>query len=477
MKLDWNRKYTTIAVYVVITSLVIMLMCTVFVNFDGVSEFFSTLNGILMPVYIGFGVAYIANPIMKMSEKHIFRFKVTSSRRFDLKRGLSITLALIVLLIILTILFLLIIPQVILSVTDLISKMSGYIDRTVAWLDDFLPDSIFDRTNLTLENFFNSLVGYFTNSEIGAELNDISKQLDLISNNLDTLISNSFTILKDYVPVVFDAFAGVANGVLNVVLGIFFAIYTLSSKEKLIAQTKKVIRAFSSERAYNSILEFGNFTNKTFGSYLIGKVLDSFVVGVVMFIACALLKIPYAPLLSVLIAITNIIPIIGPFIGAIPGILIIFIVDPSKVLPFIILNVVIQQIDGNIIVPKILGETTGLSSLWVLFSITVLGGLWGLTGMFISVPIFAILYMLFKLYVEKRLGQRELPVETVEYYTDREIREFLDSDDNKQSFAAKMRSTTVNMSTKSPIGKLLDKLKTKAAKKQQPDGEDNSTDK
>lgn len=438
-----------------------MLLCTMFINFDGVSSFFSALNGILMPVYIGLALAYIANPIMKMAEKHIFRFKVTSSRRFYLKRGLSITLALIILLIILTILFLLIIPQVILSITDLVSKMSGYIERTVAWLDEFLPDSIFDRANLTLENFFNSIVSYFTDSSIGAELSDISAQLDLISDNLDTLITNSFTILKDYVPVVFDAFAGVASGVLNVILGIFFAIYILSSKEKLIAQVKKIIRAFSGERSYNSILEFGNFTNKTFGSYLMGKVLDSFVVGIVMFVVCAIFKIPYAPLVSVLVAITNIIPIIGPFIGAIPGVLIIFIVDPSKVLPFIIINVIIQQVDGNIIVPKILGETTGLSSLWVLFSITVLGGLWGLTGMFISVPIFAILYMLLKLFVEKRLREKELPVETVEYYTDREIREFPDHDDNKQSFAARLKDSTIDLSNKSPLGKLFDKLKKK----------------
>ncbi len=469
MKIDWNRKYTTIAIYAVVTAFAIMLLFTLFVNFDGVSSFFSALNGIMMPFYIGLAVAYIANPIMKMAEKHIFRFKVTSNRRFNLKRGLSITLALIVLLIILTILVLLIIPQVILSLTDLASKMSGYIDSTVAWLDEFLPDTIFDSANLTLENFFNSLVNYFTNSSIGAELSDISAQLDLISDNLDTLIANSFTIIKDYVPVVFDAFAGMANGVFNVILGIFFAIYTLSSKEKLIAQVKKVIRAFSTEQLYNSILEFGNFTNKTFGSYLIGKILDSFVVGIIMFIACAIARIPYAPLVSVLVAITNIIPIIGPFIGAIPGVLIIFIVDPSKVLIFIIINILLQQIDGNIIVPKILGETTGLSSLWVLFSITVMGGLWGLTGMFISVPIFAVLYMLFKLYIEKRLRQKELPTETFEYYTDRENRAFQNHDDYNHSFAAHIKASADSLAKQSPIGKFSEKLKKKKQDKNNKD--------
>ena len=165
-----------------------------------------------------------------------------------------------------------------------------------------------------------------------------------------------------------------------------------------------------------------------------------------------------------LIAITNIIPVIGPFIGAIPGVLIIFIVDPSKVLWFILINIVIQQIDGNIIVPKILGETTGLSSLWVLFSITVMGGLWGLFGMFISVPIFAILYMLMKLYVEKRLQSKELPTATEDYYTEHEIRKFVEHDDNKHTFAARIKNTTDNLASNTLGGKLRGKIKKKPQK-------------
>ena len=478
MKIEWNRKYTTVAVYVILSAIAIMLLCALFLNFDGVKSFIGTVNAIMSPFYIGLAVAYIANPIMKMAERHIFRFKVTSTKRFNLKRGLSIFIALIVLLIALTILFLLIIPQVILSVTDLVSKMSGYIADTVKWLDDFLPDTIFNPSDLTLENFYNTIIGYFTNSEIGAELSDISAQLDLISNNLDALIENSFTILKDYVPVVIDAFAGVANGVLNLVLGVFFAIYTLSSKERLIAQVKKTIRAFTEERTYNSILEFGNFTNKTFGAYLLGKVLDSLIVGIVIFIAFAIFKIPYAPLLSVLIAITNIIPVIGPFIGAVPGVLIIFIVDPSKVIVFVIINILIQQIDGNIIVPKILGETTGLSSLWVLFSITVMGGLWGIFGMFVSVPIFAILYMLFKLLVEKRLRAKELATDTLDYYTEKEIREFPDHDDNKHSFAALIKRTSEDLAKQTLSSKIKGKINNKKSKNhpQNSDSSDDSSD-
>lgn len=416
-----------------------MLLCALFLNFNGVKAFFDLVNQILAPFYIGLVLAYIANPIMKMSEKHIFRFKVTSARKFNLKRGLSIAMAFLILLISLTIIFLLVIPQVILSCTDLASKFGGYVETTVAWLDEFLPDSIFNGANLTIENFYNTVLGFFSDSDLGAELTDISAQLDLITNNIDTVVSNTVTILQNCLPIIFDAFAGVATGFFNVILGVFFAIYTLSSKEKLIAQLKKFIRAFTSEKMYQSTLDFGHFTNNTMGSYLLGKVLDSLVVGIVMFIICAIFDIPYAPLLSVIIAITNVIPVIGPFIGAAPGVLIIFIVDPAKVLPFIIINVVVQQIDGNIIVPKILGETTGLSSLWVLFSITLFGGLWGLTGMFISVPIFAIIYMLAKKLIEKRLESKELCSDTEEYYTDKDVSVFLDAEDDNVSITAKFK--------------------------------------
>ena len=474
MHIEWNRKYTTIAVYVILTTLVLFLIALAVINADSVRSYMDTFHYIMSPVYIGFAVAYIANPIMKMSEKRIFRFKVNTEQRFHLRRGLSIALALIVLAIILTILVLLIIPQVYLSLSDLISKLGGYIKDTVAWLDSYLPDSIFNAADLTFENITNKIYQYFADSEIGDELSDLSAQLSVLSDNLDVLISNSFNILKDYVPMVVGAITGAANGVLNIVLGIFFAIYMLSSKEQLIAQAKKLIRAFTSEKSYNFVLELANFSNKTFGGYLVGKILDSLIVGIVFFVACAIFKIPYAILVSSLIAITNVIPVIGPFIGAIPGVLIIFIVDPSKVIWFLIINVVIQQVDGNIIVPKVLGETTGLSSLWVLFSITVMGGLWGLFGMFISVPIFAILYMLLKVLVEKRLQARELPVETEDYFSEAEIRSFPDHEENQHTFAARIKRETADItppSFKDKIKEMWDRKKKSAPESENSDTE------
>lgn len=185
----------------------------------------------------------------------------------------------------------------------------------------------------------------------------------------------------------------------------------------------------TSERLYNSTLELANFTDKTFGGYITGKLLDSLIIGIIMFIVCAICKMPYTPLVSVLVGVTNVIPIVGPFIGAIPGTFIIFIVDPVKAFWFIVINVVVQQLDGNVIGPKILGQTTGLSALWVMMSITIMGGLWGLFGMLISVPIFAVLYTLVKLFVEKRLAGKGAPTETVEYYAAIEDRTLSESDD------------------------------------------------
>jgi len=465
-----------VAIYAVITAVVIMLIGAMFLNLATVKRFLSTLNSILSPVYIGFAIAYLANPIMKLSEKYIFKYEVKSERGFKTKRTLSITVAILVLLLCVTVIFLLIIPQVVMSLSDLAAKLTSYIEATIVWLDDFLPDSVFSRNDLTLNNLLDTLNTFLRS-------HDIKSIFSTQSGGTSSIISSSISAIKDYVPIIIDYAIGLANGLFNVILGIFFAIYMLSTKEKLKAQLKKTLRALTEEKTYHAIIELGRFSNKTFAGYLIGKVLDSLAMGVVAFIVLTIFNIPYAILLSTLIAITNIIPVIGPFIGAIPGVLIIFIVDPSKVLVFIIINIILQQIEGNIIVPKLLGETTGLDSLWVLFSITVMGGIWGIFGMFICVPIFAILYMLLKLIIEKKLSSKELPMETAEYYSENEMIKFIEHEDNKFSFAARVKKTGDVIHANSlgeRFKKLIVKRKAKKAEtKAQPKNDDitvNSTD-
>ncbi len=457
MKIDWNQKYTTVAVYVFLTALAIILLLFSFLNLDGIQSFLTSLNNILAPVYIGLALAYIANPIMKMCEKRIFRFKANNKRKLNLKRGLSILLTYMILLIILTVIFLLIIPQAILSLTDLASKMEGYIADTVAWLDKFLAESTFIGEEINnVQDILGKFIEFF--------------DLESLTSELQKLISGSFEMLKNYVPQLISAISGIAGMFFDIVLGIFFSIYFLASKEKLIAQFKKVFRAFSSSKIYSSTLELCRFTDKTFGNYLVGKIIDSLIVGVLCYIACAACRIPYAILVSMLVAVTNVIPVIGPFIGAVPGVFIIFIVDPMKAFWFIVINIVLQQVDGNIIVPKLLGETTGLSSLWVLFSITVMGGLWGLFGMFISVPIFAVFYALIKLFIEKRLQKRELPVETVNYYDEGSEQALASEEgDSPHSFASNMKNLTSELTHNHLGAKIKRKIKQKSDSKSDED--------
>ncbi|MCI8388328.1 MAG: AI-2E family transporter, partial [Clostridiales bacterium] len=384
-------------------------------------------------VFLGVILAYLFNPILRMCEKHIFRFKAATKSKKNLKRGLSLILTYIIILIILTIFILLIIPQLYLSFTDLASKMNGYIDSTLKWLDDF-----FSKTN-----FF------------GVEINSLNDALDrlfeLFDINIDNfgtklteLITNSSNLIKDFAPIVFSYFSGIANGFLNTIIGVIFSLYFLSSKEKLTAQCKKLLRSVTSQKAYNSVLELANFSDKTFGGFITGKILDSIIIGILCFIICAICKMPYALLVSTFVGITNIIPVVGPFIGAIPGTFIIFIVDPQKAFWFILIDIILQQLDGNFIGPKILGQTTGLSALWVLLSITIMGGLWGLLGMLLAVPVFAILYSLLKIAVEKRLSKRELSPQTVDYYADVEDRQF-SSEDEPHSFAANINRLTADI--------------------------------
>ena len=459
MKIDWNRKYTTIAVYAGLTGAALIALVFAFKNFEFFSGWGKRISGILNPVWLGMIMAYLFNPILKFAEKRIFRWNAVTKRQHSSKRALGLIFTYIVVLIILTIFLLLVIPQVYASGSDLASKMSGYIDSTLKWINEFLSKSKFGDIN-NLDDVFNKALEIF-------DLN-----METIGTKIQELITNSTNLLKDYGPKVFEYFKGITNGFVNTIIGFIFSVYFLASKEKLTAQIKKVIRSMTSEKLYNSTLELANFTDKTFGGYITGKLLDSLIIGIIMFIVCAICKMPYTPLVSVLVGVTNIIPIVGPFIGAIPGTFIIFIVDPVKAFWFIVINVVVQQLDGNVIGPKILGQTTGLSALWVMLSITVMGGLWGLFGMLISVPIFAVLYTLVKLAVEKRLAKKGAPTETVEYYAAIEDRTLSESDD-EPTFADKLRQMTAGIAENhfgQRIRKFREKRKAKIKEKKEKSG-------
>ena len=269
------------------------------------------------------------------------------------------------------------------------------------------------------------------NTKVLPQLNSIGNVTEMLSKfsgviNVITSVSMSvYSILKE---------------VWNLVIGFIISIYLLASKELFAAQAKKVVYAFVSVKRANRFLSNVRFANKTFGGFFIGKILDSIIIGVICFAVTSILKMPFCVLISVIIGVTNIIPFFGPFLGAIPSTLLILFIDPLQALYFVIFVIILQQVDGNIIGPKILGSSTGLSSFWVIFSITFFGGIWGIVGMIVGVPIFAILFAFMKSLIETRLSARNLSPETKKYlrllYIDADSSEFVEFPENaKKPFA------------------------------------------
>jgi len=241
-------------------------------------------------------------------------------------------------------------------------------------------------------------------------------------HNINQLINSVVAWLYDNLKLVFSNItsyaASFATEMKNILLGIVFSVYFLLFKEHLLAQIKKFFMAFFPDHIYQKLAHYAVVTDHTFGGFISGKIFDSLIIGLLCFILMTIFRMPYAPLISMIVGITNIIPFFGPFIGAIPSAFIILVADPGMTIWFILMIFALQQLDGNVIGPKILGDFIGLTPLWIIVSITLMGGLFGVFGMFLGVPTFAVIYIFVKEITEKNLQKKELPIETVSYYGD-----------------------------------------------------------
>ena len=389
MKIEWNKKYTTISVY----AFIVICLSIVFHQIASEVNLFKIKVGdsirVLLPFIIGFTIAYLFNFILRFYEECILNFKVINNIKKKYKRAISIllTYATVILLLFLFINF--IFPQITASLVGLAKDTPEFVDNTSKKIIELSQN--FDIN----EEFSKILVGRW---------NEFVSYLVNFSTNLIPIIGN---IIKN-----------VLSSVWNIVLGVIISIYLLMDKENFVALGRKITFAFFSKEKANKILELSRRSNDIFGKFIVGKILDSFIVGILTFIILTITKMPYTTLVSFIIAITNIIPFFGPFIGAVPSIIIIFLVSPIKALWFILIVFVIQQIDGNIIGPKILGDSLGISAFWILFALLVTGKVLGVIGLIIGVPVFAIIYSITKDIVESRLKKKELPHETKDY-TDR----------------------------------------------------------
>ncbi len=362
-------------------------------NLTAINKWLAGLLAVLNPVLIGLVLAYLANPFFRFFERKML-IHVSAPR---VRRALALTLTYLVLLTIVAGLLLLIIPQLILSIHNFIINFDSYLSSIITQIN-----GIIDLLNqsLPVREDGSSAIAHLDFASIKAQLKEfwtaLSKEIQeyFKPENLG-FIKNIFTQ---------------TTGILtNLVFAFFISLYLLASKEKRYAQIMKFRKAYFSESVNAKLTHMFTIADQSFGGFLRGKLLDSTIVGVLVYLCCLIFDIPYAVLVATVVGITDIIPIIGPFLGVIPTAVIILLTDPMKVIIFLICILVIQQIDGNIIAPKILGENTGVSSLCVLVSIIIMGDLWGLVGMLVGVPLFATVIELVKLYLDQRLREKGLP--------------------------------------------------------------------
>ena len=386
MKIMPNKKYNTIALYAALVIAVNVLLIVAILKFSAITSFFGMLTTVLMPVIWGLVIAFLMNPLMVNVEK-LFSNKFKSTRgKKKLLRALSVTLSAIVFLGIVVGLIAIVVPEVVKSVKNLFENMGDLRENLQGWVSK------------TFKNF-PSLV-------------------KTANEKIDTFTKDANVLFEKFQPVLEDIVSG-AWGVLSFLkdfaLGFIVSIYMLCNKETLLAQIKKSIVSITKKSTCAKIMSVASQANKVFSGFIIGKIIDSIIIGLLCFIGLTLMHMQYNIMISVIVGVTNIIPFFGPIIGAVPSTLLMLIVDPKKAILLFIFILILQQFDGNILGPKILGDTTGLPGFWVLISLIVSGGLFGFAGMVLAVPVFALVYSFVRTYVENKLRKKKLPV-TTEYY-------------------------------------------------------------
>lgn len=374
-------------------TVVIFLVCVsglLFIaRFDAIKGVISWIASMLSPVIVGTILAYIINPLTVIFENACMRIfkKLKEKSRKRISRGISIILSLIVLIAVIALLIFLIIPEFLESLNKLISKAPDLFENVLAWISEIQNS----------DNAFMANVGQ-----------SIDQLVDKLSGWLMGVASTAVSGLIESVISVFSFF-------FDFIVALVVFVYALLEKEKFIAQSKKLIFAiFSRERA-NDILVVARYGNETFGKFISGKLLTSTVVGIVTFTFMSIMKMPYPLLSAGIIAITNVIPFFGPFIGGLPTSFIVLISDFRQGIIYIIFLLVLQQLEGNVIEPMIMEDKTGVSKFWIIFAILLCGGVFGVAGMIFAVPLFAVLFYSIKLYVERSLAKKELPIPSDDY--------------------------------------------------------------
>lgn len=395
MKLHRNEKYFKWGLTAFLVIVAGGLFWLIFSNLPGFYQMILDFLDIISPLVYGCLFAYLMNPIMqlvrKLMDKALVKRRFSDKAKSRLSTTVSVVTAVIALLVLLYALVALIVPSIINS------------------LEELLQQERLERYGLTITNWINDTFAGTAVEEWFHE--NLDSLLQLLINELKKIDIASF--LGSLTSSVYS----VVMGVFNAGIGIIAAVYILIYKKRLCAQSKKIVISVFSTKHADRIFEIARRTNKIFGGYVIGKLIDALLVGILTYIFLLIMGMPYAPLIATLVGVTNIIPFFGPFLGAIPSALLLLIEHPIDALYFCIFILVLQMIDGNIIENRILGEKLGISDLWVLVAILVFGGIFGFAGMLLGVPVFAVIYTLINDRVNGRLKRRRYPTDTDVYYS------------------------------------------------------------
>lgn len=352
----------------------------------------------LMPFIIGCVMAYLIYPISQGITAYLD--KMSSDRYKKLTQSTGIFLGLLMFIAAVYVLLWMLLPQLVDSIASVFTGMPSMVDSLSKWITGLFQDNpdLSKAANAALKNSSAELQNWVSGTVL-------PKAQELIAG-LSTSVMSVFNFLFDFV------------------IGIIVCVYVLGSADKLGRQSKMIINAVFPKKYADIFFEIVNEMDICFGGFIRGKLLDSLIIGILCFICISIMRLPYPLLISTIVGVTNIIPFFGPFIGAVPSAILILTVSPIQALYFVIFIFILQQFDGNVLGPAILGQSTGLGSIWVLFSILVFGELFGFVGMIIGVPTFAVMYYLFSKFVFKKLGERDLSGMAEDYrsrYPDKRI--------------------------------------------------------
>lgn len=392
MKDWWNKKYAVRAFYLFAALAAVIVFGLVLSNLGVITGAVGSFVHAISSFIIGFAIAYILNPSYTFFRKKVFA-KLMPRAKEKVRKALSIAVLYILVLGIISVLIYLVVPQFIKSIVDCVNNLIANYDVYYATIDNFV-------TNLTGENGMLS---------------------GIMSNILDSLLK----WLKSINPQDLLAITGVAGSVISSVfdifIGVIISIYMLYNKEVFCAQIKKTGYAIFSKKAMYRLQKWFGTSHAAFGEYLTGVIIDAMIVGTTFGVLCTIFRVPYAPMIGVVLGLTNMIPFFGPYIGGIPCAVIVLVNDPWKVIVLVVMMLVVQQIDGNLIAPKIIGQKTGLAAIWVIFSILIGGAYFGVIGMLLGVPVFSVIYLFLRNFINERLEKKNMSSDTADYLASADV--------------------------------------------------------